>query len=61
MNTPENNEAYRTALACCTDIMEELLVVAFYERPTIERAAAVAAIVNERGYSVTPEEVLEQQ
>lgn len=61
MNTPENNEAYRwLALSCCTTIVDELIVTAFFEHPTIELATAVAAIVNDRGYSITPEELLTQ-
>lgn len=30
MNTPENNEAMRTALACCTDPTDTLIVEAFF-------------------------------
>lgn len=59
MNTPENNEAYRTAIGCCIDTADELIVHAFYANPTLELAEQVARIVNERGYATTAEEVLE--
>lgn len=52
-------QTYRTAIGCCADLTDELLVEAFYATPTAETAAPVAALLNERGYRETAETLLE--
>mgnify|MGYP001615458950 CR=1 FL=1 len=56
--TPENNETYRAALGCATTTIDELVVHAFFATPTMSGADAGAALLNERGYNVTADEML---
>lgn len=60
MNTPDNNETMKTAIGCCVDTTDTLIVEAFFAHPSQSGAEAVARLLSECGYTVTAKELLDE-